>query len=107
MLDHAFGRLPFAVYEWRGVSLRLLLLLALCGELAVVAGLARRAGGGLMAYVRDRRRRPALVAATAGLAVAVLLLAPLPASPPRLPTLTFLDVGEGAAALRALPAVRA
>jgi len=98
-----FGRLPFAVYEWRGVSLRLLLLLALCGELAVVAGLARRAGGGLMAYVRDRRRRPALVAATAGLAVAVLLLAPLPASPPRLPTLTFLDVGEGAAALFQAP----
>jgi len=102
-VSRLFGRLPFAVYEWRGASLRLLLGLAFCGELAVVAGLARRAGGGLTAYVRDRRRRPMLVAATAGLAVAVLLLAPMPAAPPRQPTLTFLDVGEGAAALFQAP----
>jgi competence protein ComEC len=98
-----FGRLPFAVYEWRVVSLRLLFLVALCGELAVVAGLARRAGGGLATYVRDPRRRTTLVAATAGLAAAVLLLAPLPAAPPRQPTLTFLEVGEGAATLFQAP----
>src|SRR5665647_2659315 len=102
-VSRLFGRLPFAVYEWRGVSLRLLLLVAFCGELAVVAWLARRAGGGLAAFVRDRRRRAALVAATAGLAAAVLLLAPLPATPPRQPTLTFLDVGEGAATLFQAP----
>jgi competence protein ComEC len=102
-VSRLFGRLPFAVYEWRGVSLRLLLLVAFCGELAVVAGLARRAGGGLAAYVRDPRRRMALMAATAGLAVAVLLLAPMPAAPPRQPTLTFLNVGEGAATLFQAP----
>jgi competence protein ComEC len=102
-VSRLFGRLPFAVYEWRGVSLRLLLLVAFCGELAVVAWLARRAGGGLAAFVRDRRRRAALVAATAGLAAAVLLLAPMPAAPPRQPTLTFLDVGEGAATLFQAP----
>ncbi len=102
-VSRLFGRLPFAVYEWRGVSLTLLLLVAFCGELAVVATLARRAGGGLAAYVRDARRRVPLVAATAGLAAAVLLLAPLPAAPPRQPTLTFLDVGEGAATLFQAP----
>ena len=102
-VSRLFARLPFAVYEWRGVSLRLLLLVAFCGELAVVAWLARRAGGGLAAFVRDRRRRAALVAATAGLAAAVLLLAPMPAAPPRQPTLTFLDVGEGAATLFQAP----
>jgi competence protein ComEC len=102
-VSRLFGRLPFAVYEWRGVSLRLLLLVALCGELAVVAALARRAGSGLAAYVRDARRRAPLVAATAGLAAAVLLLAPMPAAPPRQPTLTFLDVGEGAATLFQAP----
>ncbi|MCX6364027.1 MAG: ComEC/Rec2 family competence protein [Actinobacteria bacterium] len=102
-VSRLFGRLPFAVYEWRGVGLRLLLLVAFCAELTVVVVLARRAGGGLAAYVRDRRRRAALVAATAGLAAAVLLLAPLPAAPPRQPTLTFLDVGEGAATLFQAP----
>jgi len=102
-VSRLFGRLPFAVYEWRGVSLRLLFILAFCGELAVLAGLARRAGGGLAAYVRDRRRRASLLAATAGLAAAVLLLAPLPAAPPRQPTLTFLSVGEGAATLFQAP----
>ena len=102
-VSRLFGRLPFAVYEWRGVSLRLLLLVALCSELVVVAGLAAHAGGGLAAYIRDPRRRTRLVAATAGLAAAVLLLAPLPATPPRQPTLTFLDVGEGAATLFQTP----
>ncbi len=102
-VSRLFGRLPFAVYEWRGVSLRLLLLVALCGELVVVSWLARRAGGGLVVYGRDPRRRTALVAATAGLAAAVLLLAPMPAAPPRQPTLTFLDVGEGAATLFQAP----
>jgi competence protein ComEC len=98
-----FGRLPFAVYEWRGVSLTLLLLVAFGAELAVVAWLARRAGGGLWAYVRNRRRRAALVAASAALAAAVLLLAPMAATPPSQPTLTFLDVGEGAATLFQAP----
>jgi competence protein ComEC len=102
-VSRLFGRLPFAVYEWRGVSLRLLLLMAFCVELVVVATLARRDGGGLAAYVRDARRRVPLVAATAGLAAAVLLLAPMPAAPPRQPTLTFLDVGEGAATLFQAP----
>ena len=102
-VSRLFGRLPFAVYEWRGVSLRLLLVIAFCGELAVVAWLARRAGGGLAAFVRNPGRRAALVAATAGLAAAVLLLAPMPAAPPRQPTLTFLNVGEGAATLFQAP----
>ena len=98
-----FARLPFAVYEWRGVGLRLLLVLAVGGELAIVAVVARRAGVGVVAYVRDRERRASLLAATGALIAAVLLLAPLPAAAPRQPTLTFLDVGEGAATLFQAP----
>ena len=41
--------------------------------------------------------------ATAALVAAALLLAPAPARPPDRPTLTFLDVGEGAATLLQVP----
>ena len=62
-----FAGLPGAVYEYQGVTLRLVLVLGLLAELAVVAALAARAGGGLLAYVRDRRRWPPFAAATAAL----------------------------------------
>ncbi len=94
---HHFGGLPWAVFEWQGVSLRLLLVGALLLELAVVWVVAARAGGGLVAFVADRRRRAPLVAVTAGLVALVILLAPAGAVAPHRPTLTFLDVGEGAA----------
>jgi competence protein ComEC len=53
--------------------------------------------------VRDRRRWPPLAAATAVLLAAALLLSPAPVRPPDRPTLTFLDVGEGAASLLQVP----
>ena len=102
-VSHFFAGLPGAVYEYQGVTLRLVLVVGLLAEVAVVAALAARAGGGLLAYVRDRRRWPPFAAATAALIVAALLLAPAPARPPDRPTLTFLDVGEGAATLLQVP----
>ena len=98
-----FGRLPWAVFEWQGLSLRYVLIAALACEGVVLAVLARRAGGGVTGYVADRRRRGALLAVTAGLVAAVLLLAPAAPSAPHQPTLTFLDVGEGAATLLQVP----
>ena len=98
-----FAQMPGAVYEYQGVSVRLLLLVGLVAGLAVVALLAARAGGGLLAYVRDRRRRPAFAAAAAVLVTAALVLAPAPVRPPDKPTLTFLEVGEGAATLLQVP----
>jgi competence protein ComEC len=65
--------------------------------------LAARAGGGLLAYVRDRRRWPPLAAATATLLAAALLFSPAPVRPPDRPTLTFLSVGEGASSLLQVP----
>ena len=100
---HRFAALPWAVFEWRGLSLRLLLAVALAGELAVILVLAARAGESLRAYVRAPGRGTYLVAGTAVLVAAVLLLAPAPASAPQRPTLTFLNVGEGAAALVQAP----
>ena len=62
----------------------------------------RRAGGGLAGYVRDRRRWPLFAAATAVAVAAVLLLEEAAAGlgRPDRPTLTFLDVGEGAVMLQ-------
>jgi len=100
---HWFAALPWAVYEWRGVSLRFVLVLAFAGEAAAVAVAARRSGQSLAAFVRDPGRRVGLVAATALLVAATLLLAPPAAAPPGAPTITFLSVGEGAATLVQIP----
>ena len=100
---HRFAAVPWAVFEWRGLSLRLLLGLALGGELAALLLLAARRGERLLAFVWAPARRPHVVAVTAGLVAAVVLLAPAPAAAPQRPTLTFLDVGEGAAALFQAP----
>jgi competence protein ComEC len=100
---HRFAALPWAIFEWHGLSLRLLLVVALAAEVVVLRVLAARAGEGLREFVRTPARRARLVAATAGLAAAVVLLAPAPATAPLRPTLTILDVGEGAAALLQVP----
>ena len=102
-MSRFFAGLPGAVYEYQGVTLRLVLVLGLLAEVAVVAALAVRSGDGLLAYVRDRRRLTPLVAATAALIAVSVLLAPAPARPPDRTTLTFLDVGEGAATLLQVP----
>ena len=102
-VSHFFAGLPGAVYEYQGVTLRSVLVVGLLAEAAVVAALAARAGSGLLAYVRDRRRWPPFAVATATLLAAALLLAPAPVRPPDRPTLTFLDVGEGAATLLQVP----
>ena len=94
-----FGGLSFAVYQWQGLSLGFLLAALLGAALVVVAVLAHRADLSLRDYAAGgaRRRRLALVAAA--LVAVALAVAPPPASAPRLPTLTVLSVGEGAAAL--------
>ena len=98
-----FAGLPGAVYLYQGVTLRLVLVVGVAAEAAVVMALAARAGGGVIAYVRDRRRWPPLAAAAASLLAAALLFSPAPVRPPDRPTLTFLNVGEGAASLLQVP----
>jgi competence protein ComEC len=98
-----FAGVPGAVYTYQGVTLRFMLVVGLGVVLIAVCVLALRAGGGPLAYVRDRRRWPPLAAATAAVLAAALVVAPAPARPPDRPTLTFLDVGEGAASLLQVP----
>lgn len=98
-VSHFFAGLPFAVYEYQGVTLRLILAVAFLLGIALLVALAARAGVGVINYVRDRRRWPVVLAAGACVVAAALLLAPPPVRPPDRTTLTFLDVGEGAAAL--------
>jgi competence protein ComEC len=98
-----FARLPGAMYEYQGVTVGLVLVVGLLAGLVATIVLAARAGGGLLVYLRDRRRWPAFAAAAAALVAAALLLAPAPVRPPDRPTLTFLSVGEGAAALLQTP----
>jgi competence protein ComEC len=98
-----FGRLSFAVYEWDGPTLGLLLAGVAAGEVVALRVLAGRRGLSVSSYVRAKARRSRLVLATAGLAAAALMLADVaPAAPPT-PTLRFLDVGEGAATLFRAP----
>ena len=98
-----FGRLSFATYEWHGVTLGLLLTLAVLAEVLALRFVARRRGVGLAAFVSARRRRGALVLVTAVVIALALVTAPASPAPPRAPTLTFLSVGEGAAALLQVP----
>ena len=98
-----FAGLPGATYEYQGVTVRLLAAVGLLAGLAIVALLAARAGAGLLDYVRDRRRWPNFGAAAAVVVAAALVVAPAPVRPPDRPTLTFLDVGEGAATLLQTP----
>ena len=98
-----FGRLSFAVYEWQGPTLGLLLAATAAGELAVLCLLAARRGEGLRAFVTRPQRRPVLILATAALLAAALVAAPAAPAEPRAPTLRYLAVGEGAAALLQVP----
>ena len=102
-VSHFFAVLPGSVFEYRGLSVGLLLVVGLGLEALVVVLLAWRSGAGLRAWSADRRRRGALAAATGLLVAGCLLLAPAPVRPPDRPTLTILDVGEGAASLLQTP----
>lgn len=98
-----FGRTSWAVYEWQGVSLAILV----AGGAALLAGvvwvLARRAREGVIVYVRRPSRLAPLVTALALTFAAALILAPAGPAAPSRPTVTFLDVGEGAATLIQVP----
>lgn len=98
-----FGRLSFAVYEWHGPTLALLLVAAAAGELVALRVLAARQGEGLRGYVTQGSRRPRLAFVTAGLVAAALMLAPVAPAAPSAPTLRYLAVGEGAATLLRVP----
>ncbi len=93
-----FAAPSFAVYQWRGLSLGFLIAVLLGGALAVVAGLAHRAGQPLARYLVGRRRGRLGACVLVLLAVA-LVVAPARPAAPGVPTLTVLSVGEGAAAL--------
>ncbi len=98
-----FAGLPGATYEYQGVTLPLALGVGVLAGSAMMALLAARAGGGLLGYVGDRRRWPSFTVAAAALVAVALVLTPAPVQPPDRPTLTFLDVGEGAATLLQTP----
>jgi competence protein ComEC len=98
-----FGRLSFAVYEWQGLTVGLLLAGLLAGEVVVLKVLASRGDLGLGAYVTRATVRVRVVLVTAALVATALVLAPVAPAEPVTPTLRFLAVGEGAAALLQVP----
>lgn len=98
-----FGRLSFAVYEWDGLTLGLLLAGAVAGEVTVLRVLAHRQGLSLSAYASEKARRARLTVATAALVALALVLAPVAPAAPTTPTVRFLSVGEGAATLVRAP----
>lgn len=98
-----FGGLSWAVYEYRGVSRELLLVAAVAALVVAVWLLARRAGERPLAYVWAPGRVVSLTAAGGLVVATILLLAPAGPAAPARPTITFLDVGEGAATLVQVP----
>jgi competence protein ComEC len=98
-----FGRLSFAVYEWQGLTFGLMLAGAAVAELVALRVLAGRDGTCLWAYVTHARRRTRVTLSSAALLSVVLVLAPSPPAAPSAPTLRYLAVGEGAAALLQVP----
>ena len=98
-----FASLPWATWEWRGLNLPLVLSALGAAGLVAVLVLGRRSGAGVWAYWRDPRRRVALLVSVCVVVALALLLTPRPPQAPTRPTLTFLSVGEGAAALLQVP----
>ena len=98
-----FGRLPFAVYEWQGVTVWMTLALGAATETALLWVLARRAGLGLRDYVVQPGRRALVVVLSAAVTAAALVGAPVAPAAPSTPALTYLSVGEGAATLLRVP----
>ncbi len=94
-----FGRLSFAVYEWDGPTLGLMLAILASAEALTLYLLARRRGLGVRSYLGERTRRARVALVSAALASAALLLAPVAPAAPTTPTVRFLAVGEGAATL--------
>ena len=94
-----FGGLSFAVYQWHGLTRGFLLVALLGAALVVVAVLAHRADLSLREFFAGSGRRRTFAVAAVALVVIAFAVAPAPPSAPRLPTLTVLSVGEGAAAL--------
>lgn len=84
----------------------LLLVCALLAEALAVAWLAVRAGERPLRYALAPERRRSLLVISAGLLALILIVAPRGPSAPSSPTLTFLDVGEGSAALLQAPGGR-
>ena len=98
-----FSGISWAVYEWRGPTLGVVLAAVGVLLLGAVWVLARRAGQTPWSYVRTPGRlAPLLSVCAVVVAVALLAAPPGPAAPAQL-TLTFLDVGEGAASLLQVP----
>jgi competence protein ComEC len=98
-----FGSLPWAVYEWHGLTLAMALTIAAATELFMLWRLASRRRETLLGFVADARRRGHVVLGSALVVVVALACTPLSPAAPHLPTLTFLDVGEGAATLVQVP----
>ena len=98
-----FGRLPFAVWEWHGVTPGVALVAALALEAVVIVALAHRRRTTAGDLLREPLWRRRLVTAGMVVVALALLAAPSPPRQPTLPTLTMLDVGEGAATLLQVP----
>jgi len=97
------AHLPFAVYQWQGVSVGFLVAAGGLALLLMAQLLAARLGMGVLRFVISPRRRQAAALAVATLLALALVLAPSAPRAPGVPTLTVLSVGEGAAALVQTP----
>ena len=100
---HLFAGVPGSTYSWHGVTLTFTLVLVAVAALVVVPALAARRDVGVPRYLATGGRGPVMVLSIAVPVALSLLFTPSAPAGPGVPTVTFLDVGEGAATLVQVP----
>lgn len=98
-----FAAAPGATYAWHGVSLGFCLALVVLAAVVVLPLLAARRGLGVLGYLSSGGRGPVLALVLAVPVALALILTPTAPAGPAVPTVTFLDVGEGTATLVQAP----
>lgn len=100
---HLFAGVPGSTYSWHGVTLSFALVIVAATALVVTPALAARHDMGVARYLATGGRG-AVVAFIVAIPIALsLLFTPAAPAGPGVPTVTFLDVGEGAATLVQVP----
>jgi len=100
---HLFAGLPGSTYSWHGVTLTFALVLVAVAGLVVVPALAARRDMAVVRYLATGGRGPVLALLVAVPVALSLLFTPSAPAGPAVPTITFLDVGQGTATLIQVP----
>jgi len=98
-----FAAMPGATYAWHGITLGFVFSLLLLAAVVVLPWLAARRQLGVVRYIFAAGRAPVVALLLAVPVALALILTPSAPAGPTVPTVTFLDVGQGTAVLVQAP----